>query len=90
MFKAKIQVKQNDKVKIEYNFSDLTKEKLYMTAINFFHGYIDAIGDFTKISLIAPSVMTLDGFQAWTKDQSFTVRLLNEAGDIIAKVDDII
>ena len=90
MFKAKIQVKKNDKVKLEYNFSDKTKEKLYVTAINYFYGYIEAIGDFSKIRLYAPDVMSLDGFQAWSKDHSFTVRLLNEKGDIIAKEDDII
>lgn len=90
MFKARIEVKQNDKVKFEYNFSDFTKERLYASATNYFCGYIQAVADITSVELIRPSVMSIDGFQAWSKERSFTVKLLNEKGDIIAKVDDII
>ena len=90
MFKAKIQVKQNGEVKWEYLFSDTTKEGLFKTTANYFHGYISAMADFTKITLQAPSVMSLDGYYAWSNGSGYTIQLLNEEGYIIAKVDDII
>lgn len=88
--KAKIQVKQNGKVKWEYLFSDNTKEGLFKTVINYFHGYIEAVGDFSKTTLYTPSVMSLDGYHAWSKCNGLTIQLLNENDQIITTVNDII
>lgn len=90
MFRAKIQVNQNDKTKWEYLFSDTTKEALFATVINYFHGYISAMADFTKINLQSPSVMSLDGYHAWSKGGGYTIKLLNENDQIITTVNDII
>lgn len=90
MFKAKIQVKQNDKVKWEYLFNDTTKEGLFKTTINYFHGYIEAMGDFTKIKLYTPAVMSLDGYHAWSNGSGYTIQLLNEQDQIITTINDII
>lgn len=90
MFKAKIQVKQNDKVKWEYLFSDTTKDGLFKTVTNYFHGYINAMGDFSKMTLNIPSVMSLDGYHAWSNGSGYTIQLLNDQDQIITTVNDII
>lgn len=90
MYRAKIQVKQNDKVKWEYLFSDTNKEKLFQTTINYFHGYIVAVGDFSETKLYTPCVMSLDGYHAWSKCHGLTIQLLNENDQIITTVNDII
>ena len=90
MFRAKIQVKQNDKLKWEYCFSDTTKESLYKAVVTYFIGYIHAMGDFTKMTINAPSVMSLDGYHAWSNGSGYTIQLLNDQDKIITTVNDII
>lgn len=90
MFRAKIQVKQNDKTKCEDIFSDTTKEELFVKVINYFHGYISAMSDFTKMTIEYPTQISLDGYRAWSNGSGYTIQIVNENGQIITTANDII
>lgn len=90
MYKAKIRVTYKDIIEDEYYFSYDDKGELLLCATSWFLGYIQGLSDGGKaLTIEMPGVMSIDGYQAWTKDGK-RYRLLNANGDVIKNLDDII
>ena len=90
MYKAKIRITYKDIIEDDYYFSDEDKGKLLLCATSWFLGYIRGLLDAGKaLTIEMPSVMSIDGYQAWTKDGK-RYRLLNTKNEIIKNIDSII
>lgn len=89
-YRVNLTVKKDNQIVDEYSFTDESKEKLYTCATSWFHGYIRAIGDFSRVKLSVPYVPSMDGYQAWSGNNYYTIRLTNANGDIVTDINSII
>lgn len=89
-YRVNLTVKKDNQIVDEYSFTDESKEKLYICATSWFHGYIRAIGDFSRVQLNVPYVPSMDGYQAWSGNNYYTIKLTNANGDIMTDINSII
>ena len=88
MYKAKVRIRKQNQIIDKYFFSGDTKGDTYLSATSWFLGYLDAIRDFSHISLMKPEVMSIDGFMAW--NECYKLELLNANGEVVTKIESII
>ena len=61
-YKLNLTINKDNVIVDTYNFTDESREKPYLCATSWFHGYIRAIGDFSRFQLSVPYVPSMDGY----------------------------
>lgn len=79
----------NNSLVHSYSLYGSTSEKLFVNAISYFRGYVQAYTDCHGFEMFTPAVMSLDGFHAWSKTSVHKIELVNKHGVIISKSTDI-
>lgn len=89
MYNVTVNLFINDNLVHSYGLFGSTREKLFLNAISYFRGYVQAYADCHGFEMFTPAVMSLDGFHAWSKTRVHRIELVNKNEVIISKSTDI-